>query len=354
MIQVVIVNIICVFLSFLAKDRRFVYAFPLAFVLLTIFYGIRYDFGNDYWNYWSVYEECTGQYIDFDIDIEPGWNILCYLSKPIGYFGFVFVLTVVDNFIVFKMIRKHVNRQWWWLAMFIFVFTFNFMLLGTSMMRQYLAMLLCVIAIPFIYERKLWKFLLVIGIAFSIHQTSIILLPTYLFAYLRPKFNSYLFISCTLAFIVFLIIFSEQLFDILGYATELTVIEKYSSYLSGDEGIKSVGIVVDLMMMCIVMKQYPKQRSLQVYFCILMLSFLILPFTFKLVMLVRLMLYFSFFSIVCYPKVFQSIKYKWISYPIMLVYIAYSLRRSLGSYTGETYWEFFEHYQTIFSSHNWI
>lgn len=58
-------------------------------------------------------------------------------------------------------------------------FTTNVYFISMNMIRQSIATMFFIFAIPYIKEKKFWKYLLVIAIAFSIHSSSIIYFPLY-------------------------------------------------------------------------------------------------------------------------------------------------------------------------------
>ena len=348
------INLACVLLTFLAKDYRFKLCFPIAFILLTIFYGIRYDFGNDYWAYYEIFQECS--HLDFDGRIEPGWQLLMYCCQPIGFFGFIFLQTCLENLIVYKIIKRNVKRQWWWLAMYVFLFTFNFFLLGLSMMRQYFAMLICLVAASnYLSSGKIIKYLLLIVLAGSIHYSALIMLLCVFFAFLRPNIKNILIMLSFMAAFLIMTISTDSISSSLQQILQLELLETYSGYSDWEEGIKSpFKIAFDTVMLFLLIQSYPNDKIRQVFYWIFLVSFLILPFTYVLVILVRIMLYFSIFSILCYPNLFQHYHKKWFFLPLLFVYLSYTLRLTMGTYTGETYGTFYRVYKSIFMAPYWL
>ena len=350
---VFLVNIIAVILAFCAKDSRLKICFPLAFVILTIFYGLRYDFGNDYWGYY--YSFVDSQNLDFENAKEPGWHLLLYLCQPIGYFGFIILLTALDNFIIYKLIIRNVNRQWWWLSMFVFLFTFNFFLLGLSMIRQYFAMLICMIAADYLSRRKVLIFILCISVAWTIHFSSLIMLLCLLCYYIRPDVKNKLFIISFVALFVIMAVTTNNISSSIDTILQLALFENYSVYSDWEAGNKSfIGISFEILMLILVMISYPSNKSRQVFFLILVMSYIMLPFSYALAIITRLILYFSIFSIICYPDIFERYHKKWFILPLLTFYMLYTLRRTIASYTGVTYGDFYMSYHTILDVPFWI
>lgn len=348
---VFVVNTVAVVLAFFAKDCRFKYCFFLALMVLILFYGLRYDFGNDYWNYYDIYIASS-----YDVDaefIEPGWKLINNLCQPIGFFGMIFLLTAFECYSVFRHIKLYVSRDYWWLAVFIFCFTFNFLLLGCSMMRQFLAMVILLYSIKYISQRKLIPFLIIVLIAMSIHKTAVIFIPVYIFSVWAPDIKrKELIIGFVIGFIILLSL-SKAYIEIFQVAAVLFDDEKFSRYLLGDEGSYSFTIIFDICWLVLLMYYCPQKRETKIICLLSIISYVFLPFTFVVVILLRLMLFFSLFFVFAIPNMVQKIKINFVKYIILLIYMFLLLRRSMTSYHGETYGGFFE-YKTIFNALNWM
>ncbi len=321
-------------------------------ILLSICYGIRYDYGNDYWNYYLAFLECSG---GFDPEIgEPGWVLINVACQPIGFMGMIFLLTAVEYYIVYKHIKIYVPQKYWWIAVFIFTFTFNFQLLGCSMMRQFFAMTILFYSIKYITQKNIIKFLIVILIACSIHKTAIIFLPIIIFGYWRPNIRSWIWVySCVAAFCV-LIIISIKYIEYFQIAAVIFDDEKFNRYLMGDEGSYSFTIIFDILWLILLMRTCPIKKAQSIVCIISILSYILLPFTFVVVILLRLMLYFSIYFIFSFPNMLYQIKDKTIRYGILSIYSLLMIRRSMTGMTGETYGEFYDTFQTILSAPTWI
>lgn len=348
------INVLSVLLAFMAKDRRFEFCFLAAFVLLTVFYGVRYDFGNDYWGYYDSFKE--SKILDFSQAKEPGWHLLLHLCQPIGYFGFVFLLTMVGNILVYKLIKHNVDRQMWWLAMYVFLFTFNFFLLGLSMMRQYMAMLICMTAVDkFMSKRQVLQYIVLICVSSTIHFSSLIMLFCVIFMFFRPNARNYLIVLSLMALVLVMTISTNSLSETVDMALQLAVLENYSGYYGWEPGSKStIKIFFDLLFLLCTMRTYPKDRKMQIFYWVFLISFILLPFSYAMVIILRLMLYFSIFSVICYPALFKEYKKRWFSLPLLILYLLYTFYLTVGSYTGETYGNYYMVYKSIFAAPCWL
>lgn len=111
------------------------------------------------------------------VKMEPGWILLCkclyYISNNYR------ILLIVDSLIIVGGYLTTIRKYSPLLNISVFVFlctTFNQSLF---VLRQHTAMAICLLSIPFIFERNLKKFLIVISIASLIHQTAVIFIPIY-------------------------------------------------------------------------------------------------------------------------------------------------------------------------------
>ena len=350
---VFLVNIVAVILAFCAKDSRLKFCFPLAFIILTFFYGLRYDFGNDYWGYYDNF--VRSQVLDFANAKEPGWHLLLYLCQPIGFFGFIMLLTAIHNVIIYKLIVRNVNRQWWWLSMFVFLFTFSFFFLGLSMIRQYFAMLLCMVAVNHLTNKRPLFFFLYICVAGTIHFTSLIMIICFPLYYFRPNIKKNQFITSFIVLFVIMVLATDNISSSIDIILQLALLDDYSVYSDWDAGSKSfIGVSFDMFMSVLVMCSYPNIKGKQIFFWVLLISYIMIPFSYALVIITRLILYFSIFSIMCYPDIFEHYRKKWFFWPLLTFYMLYTLRRTLTSYTGVTYGDFYMNYHTILDVPFWM
>lgn len=351
---IVTVNIIAIVLSYFAKFKDCRFLFSFAFVLLTIVYSLRYDFGNDYWGYFDTFHDCQ-IYDSEDLRIEIGWYYLCRLCAPIGYFGLVIVITIFQNLVVYNFIKKNVEKDWWWFAVFIFAFNFNYMLLGCSMMRQYTAMVLCLWASQYILHKRIVPFTFFVGLAISIHTSAILFALTYLFAYFRPPLYKKYIILISLVVVCVMIASSELMDAAINQFLTLAFFESYETYSDWEAGTKSLGIVFELMMMTILMSSHPKQENdIQICNYTMLLHYLIMPFTFVILIVNRLSLYYSLFSLACFPYAIKEIKNKSVQIMILVIFVFFTWRRFVQSITGETYGSFYQTFNTIFDSSVWL
>lgn len=117
MIVLIIASIIALLCVYLKQRKKYVYGLEAAFIITTILAAIHYDFGPDYMVYYNFFNNWTRDVeLSFNLSDmqevfkDPGWVILCLLFKPIGFFGMVAVLSVVQNYIYYSFIKKRTYK----------------------------------------------------------------------------------------------------------------------------------------------------------------------------------------------------------------------------------------------------
>lgn len=352
MTPLILINSLAVLLVYLSQYyNKTKYLYWGALVMLCVFYGCRYDFGNDYWNYYNMFNN-IGTNHDYDSN-EPGWILLNHLCQPIGFFGMIIVLTVFEYSTIFYFIRKYIIPQYRWFAVFIFCFNFNFLWLGCSMMRQFLAMVILLYAIEPIAKRNLIYFFIIVGIAVSIHQTSVVFILTYIFAYWKPKINKPIFIIGFICAFIALMVVSKTYISLFEIGYKLFQEDRFYDYLSWDQGNYTYTLAFDLLWLVLLMYYFPQNQYRKVICLISIVSYILLPFTYVLVLLSRLMLFFGIFYIFSVPTMFASIKQKPVRISLMLAYSILMVKRSMDSLNGGTYGECYI-YDSIFNAGGWM
>ena len=348
---VLFINFIAVLLALGARNGR-VQFMTISQLILSLFYGLRYDYGNDYWNYYDIFLQCSSN-VDPEI-IEPGWGVINLICQPVGFMGMIFFVTLFEYYVIYKHIKIYVPQRYWWLAVLVFSFTFNFQLLGCSMMRQFLSMVILLYSIKYIVSRELIKFVIVTAIASSIHKTALVFLPIYFLGGKVYDIRDTKSIIIGIVVFLYLLLLSTKYIEYFQVAGAIFDDEKFNRYLEGDGSSYSFTILFDILWLILLMRTCPSQKSKNVICLISIISYVLLPFIFDVVMLLRLMLFFSFFFIFSIPNMFNSLKRPLLRYGFLCVYIFLMLKRSLASMGGETYGEFYNTFQTIFSAPKWI
>ena len=159
------------------------------FLFLTVFKDN--NIFNDIWAYlyafdysmsisWS--EMFSIQYYSAGLKLETGWWFYTKMLSSISNNN-IFLIVVTGVFILrsyYVFILKYSRLPW--LSMFLFISTIFYQ--SFFLMRQSLAVAICLYSIPYIIDRKYVKFLWIIFTAYLIHNTAIIFALLY---FIYPK-----------------------------------------------------------------------------------------------------------------------------------------------------------------------
>lgn len=122
-----------------------------------------------------------------DVRVEPGWivfnKIVSILSgNPSVLFAITGFLTLLGPY---RTIKRYCPTKYIWLAVLLY-FTGTY-LQSLFVIRQHLAISICLLTMPLIQNRKLIKYLIVCAIAIFIHYSAAIWLPVYFFYHFRNE-----------------------------------------------------------------------------------------------------------------------------------------------------------------------
>lgn len=156
------------------KERsfwKFETIFPL--LLFAVVFGMRYDVGTDHLTYLTKYVNrvTTERY-------ELLFASITALCQKINlhytvYFGILAFIQVFFFYYSFK------DERYLYPFLSFFLFTTEDWMSWMNIIRQALAICVCLYSLKFIEEKKLWKYLLCILIAFLFHRSAVILAVFY-------------------------------------------------------------------------------------------------------------------------------------------------------------------------------
>jgi transmembrane protein EpsG len=353
---VIILNIIAVFIAFLARFKHFERMLEFAFVFIFFFTALRFDFGTDYHSYLDYFDQIN-QYtninlINFNLfPVEPGWVILNFIFKPVGFFGFIFILSAFLCYTYYSLIKKYVNPKFYWLAVLIYVFTFDIMLLQFSAMRQALAVALFITSIKYLDEKKNpVKYVLLNLFAGLFHTSAFILIPIVVFSLEKFKKSN---ISGLLIFTLF--------FMLLFWGVHiLSQLKEFSSFIFGQRYLSRfdinpnssttlTGIIFwsSIMLSVLYYSRYQPQNMKYLFFLcsINYLVYVLYPLVF---LSSRIGYYFVPFTIIVYPSIIQNEKNKLLKYGILSLYLTLIFYNFNKSFQLDWVIEGYSTYQTIF------
>ena len=326
----------------------------LSALVVMVFGGLRYGYGSDYPSYLRGFLELMNYSFGDDfssIRTEIGWNYINVLCQPIGFFGMVFILTAFETIVIYRFIGKYVAPQYHWIANICYTLNTNMMLLGFSMMRQFLAMCIILLAIDNIIKKKWIIAIIVVFIAGLFHATAFILIPFCFVGYLGDIKDNRKWIPFFAIFVLFMYFFGGLVFEsLLPNVLTLAVFNDYGDELGNDDGksmfsiarIYEAGLFTSLML--VYNRHSASERCLDLLNSV---GYLLASLITIVSLAGRISLYFGLVGIAVIPSIIKYISNKQIRFGFVAVYIVFLLYRFVVFF-NEPIWESYVNYHTVF------
>lgn len=206
----------------------------LIFLIIFLF-SFSYQMGSDWLVYQDWYENIFSKLSWSDIssqviDAERGYILLNLIFLNLGFSYELFMGTVLSvcTFIILKFIQKESKN--YYLAFYFFLINGFLVALLEPITRQLIAVTFFIIAVKYIKERKVYKYILTIIIATQFHDSAFLLLPLYFVRHIKFSIKKVFFI--TLSSKILLDIFLVVIFFILP---------KYGAYLKSERYMPKAG-----------------------------------------------------------------------------------------------------------------
>lgn len=350
-------GILAVLFAYWEGHKGSKHGLKISFFLIFVFLAIRYKFGNDYMAYLDIFNYINrygslsfSQMSEFKY--EAGWVILNYLFKPFGFFALIGVLALFNCIIYYKFIKKYLPEEYYWFAVFLYVFSPGLMLTHLTAIRQSLAILLFIFSLDYLLKKDAIRYVVCIGLASLFHFSAIILLPAYLIIFANwrnNKITSFIIISIFLSLFLYQSFFSPYLNKYIGIYFE----NYYDTYIGFGSAkvVSGFGVLyfAALFLLTIYYEKF-QNRKTALIFKIAIISFMFIPLGMIIQFLGRVDMYFSHATIIVYPIIHMKIKnpiYK-ITFIALLLFV--TMYTFIQFFQSGTYRTAFGTYQTIFSS----
>lgn len=356
-------SFLAILLAYLAKYKGARKGLLWAFVIVTIVACLHYDYGNDYMAYYYKWQSYRNYSIvdifDFEVNFEPGWILLNWLFKfDNGFFLLVALLNIVQNFIYYKFIKRYVPKNWYWLAMFIYLCSTNYYLINFSMMRQGLTVALCVASFFFLSERRILPALLILLFSITVHRTSILFLP-FVFAGFFPLNNIRPYALIIVLVTIVLFFFRDMVGSVFDNIMTIEEFDKYNMRYAGDtnKGVNTgLGVIPNnLQYLIMIYFMFARNKGLtrdeNLLLIISYLNLLLIPFTMVgAAMIGRLGYYFGAFQIVSIPIIYSKIKQPAIRQGLTLIFIFMMMIGYIGFLSSDIFHEKYSTFHTFFEA----
>ena len=205
--------------------------------------GFRYNVGWDYvsysWGYdlFDVNISFGTIFTTYQFGDSLGLNIVLKITKMLGSRFLYFATTSALCFVpAFSYLMKEWNDEKHIVPLAIFVTGFTLFFTGLSAIKQGIAISFCLCSLPYVYERKPIKFLLLVVIAFIFHSTALIFLPVYFFVGRTGRITG-MKKACIVVLAFLIVSFLSRILTFLGaerfwdYGTEVVQTNNYLFFL---------------------------------------------------------------------------------------------------------------------------
>lgn len=367
MFVVTLINILAFFFSLLDSRRILKNGLAFGFIIITIIACIRYNYGNDYMSYMRDFGR-VGQYsLSYIFENQEqlqysdalfkdlGAVTLFRIFHPFGFFFFAGLISISQGCIYYQFIKENVKREYYWIAMFLYVFQFEFYLLPMSMIRQGFSIALLVWSWHFIKHEKIAIPIFLALISISIHKSAVVFVP-FIFIARYIKFNNGKLLSMILLIVLVFMIGSSSLIN--SIFEKIVGADAFTIYVNsyGDEASGEMGMIRKILaFLPFVLSLYgisipntsAQNRTLLLLSAI---GILILPFTSIIALISRLCYYFNIFTIAAIPISLKCVKNKLLRYGVCTVILLSTLYQYFDIFKNSVYTKSFAEYQTIFSA----
>lgn len=358
MIVTIFLGLISILFNFISYFQKKNWGLKLSFFFIFLFLGLRYNFGNDYITYLELFKTVKeNPDVAFDekmyIFYEPGWMILNWLCRPIGFFGMTILLAFFYSFTIYTLIKNYVPYRYYWLAVFFVVFNSGFLLVHSTAMRQTVAILIFLWSIDFIINKKIIKFIFCIALASTFHYTSITVLLISPFLFDNRKIRIF-YGSILFSIYLFIFIFGSYLTQYVGILASIFS-ERYEAYSDKGNANSGLGFIFYALIFLLTLSLDKFQdKKTALFFKLAIVYFMLMPFKLIIEMTARIGMYFSPSEVIMYPFMLKTIKINIYKYSLLFILILFTIYQFFQFFFSDTYKSYFMEYHTFLSADQWI
>ena len=180
-----------------ADRKKFI--LPFSFLMVLVYWAIRYDYGLDYWNYYNMFY--SGRQVERTGTFGERWfYIFTHLFK--FYYQTIIAESIIIAVSLFHLVRKYISPKVYWLFfLLLFIVTgFHFNLISAQRTAMAAVIVYWAFDLFYITHKRWMPFILMILAATMFHTSAIvfIIFPG-LYLFLRNVSGHSLFIALVIA-----------------------------------------------------------------------------------------------------------------------------------------------------------
>lgn len=278
----------------------------ISFISLFAVSALRYNVGSDY----QAYEDLFSRIESYDLNnsaYEFGYvllNKMIYLISDNNQSIFIITSFVILFFIVITIFRYSNKLE---VSMFLFI-TLYFYYSSFNIVRQYISIAIMFYATRYIFDRNFKIYVLCVIIALFFHTTAIFALPLYFLSDKKLN-NKMLIISIIVTCIVLVLI--NPIFNIIT-----VLFPKYAYYEGGvlftSGSYRSIIVIGSIFFSTYLYRNkiIRKDEKNTLYINAMFIGLIVSILGIKSVLFIRIMSYFSIYSILLIPNFINSFEKK--------------------------------------------
>lgn len=272
--------------------------------------GLRgYDIGADtevylkaidYYGEMSV-SELLGAGLVYPFDFEIGYFLLTKLCCLLGFgkTAFLFVVAIITYIPVFQLIKRHSSNAYISLLCY---FAFGFFTYSLGLFRQMIAVSIIICGLKYVVERKLIKYLAIIGLAMTFHTTALVgILLYFLYGVKWQRIIAWVIPLefCLLVFGRYLVVLLTRIFP------------QYAGYIGGKYDVQGGSylmlIFLNLVFIAsILFRNRKENQGENVLLCALILAICLQCLGYSMGIFGRMVSYFSIYIVIAIPNLIYN------------------------------------------------
>ncbi|WP_342656741.1 EpsG family protein [Pantoea sp. RSPAM1] len=278
-------------------------------IITLLVFCFSYPAGGDWIGYLLNYDCIQNSQCDENTpSFEPGFNLIVYIFGNLGFIGYNIIIVLFNVYCLDKFSKQFENKAFIYFSML----TFMYWMLYVEAIRQSIAVSLLLLAIPFLFKRKILNYIILVLLASTIHTTAIICL-IFILPVISPRLSrlssiSTLAVSLAFLFIPFIIL--KIAFSVLQPGS--LAYEKLNFYLNSEayrpQLSAGIGSIFDLILIALIFICYKELKRKKEPFILQRLNF-VLP---------GIVLYISF-SIIIGKMMPVMTRIGWYGLPFIII-----------------------------------
>lgn len=373
MIVLIGICVLCCIIAFFAGQEKSRLGLLCAVGVSVIPFVLHFDYGNDYMEYFNLYLDYARYPLGTLIDSgqvrndEFGWAILNLAFSPLGEYGFFIIVALIgllQGFVVYQLMSKYVDPQYWVLAMFTYTASMSIYLMSFSAMRQFLAISLTTLGLMVaISGRKTIPSLLVaagfVALAATFHTAALITMPFILVRFIKINHMKYILAVLMVLAVAVFVMKDAILKMVFQYIMakmndEGSLYAVYFKDFSEKEPFHiSIGFLLNMIPLGVYIRYLllapdrdPVRSKFVILVCVsigifLPLSIILVP------MVARIGYFFDIFAIVAVPLTYTAFKNKIISWGLIAIFVMNTLLAAYVFFTSPVYAEKFYAFKSL-------